>query len=48
MIKHELVSSIRMAEIKIREWVFTDELYEALPDEKNGFVSLLPRELWKK
>lgn len=48
LIKHELVSSIRMAEIKIREWVFTDELYEALPDEKNGFVSLLPRELWKK
>ena len=47
LIRHELVNSIRMADYKIREWIFTEELYEAIPDEKNGFVSLLPRELWK-
>jgi len=47
LIKHELVPSIRMAEYKIKEWIFTDELFEAIPDEKNGFISLLPRDSWK-
>jgi len=47
LIKHELVPSIRMAEYKIKEWIFTEEMYEAVADEKNGYVSLLPREEWK-
>lgn len=44
LIRHELVPSIRMAEYKIKEWIFTDELYELSPDERNGYVSLIPKE----
>lgn len=47
LIKHEFVSSIRMAELKIREWIFIDELqdWSTSIDDRNGFVSLIPKEV---
>lgn len=49
LIKHELVNSIRMADYKIREWIFTDELYDwaTMEGDRNSFVALIPREEWK-
>lgn len=45
LIKHEIVNSIRMADYKIREWIFTDELFDwGNPNEHNGFVALIPKE----
>lgn len=43
LIRYELVPSIRMAEIRINEWLFTDELFEWSHDERNGFVAINPR-----
>lgn len=48
LLKHELVPSMRVADYRVAEWVFTDELYEAVQGDHNGFVSLLPREEWNK
>lgn len=47
LIKHELVNSIRMAEMKIQEWIFTEELcdWSTNGDERNGFVSLIDKEV---
>jgi len=47
LLKHELVSSVRQAEVRISEWLFTDELFEiSTTDLRNGFVSLVAREEW--
>jgi len=43
LLKHELVTSVRVAEMRIQEWIFTDELFTWGTDERNGFVSLLPQ-----
>jgi hypothetical protein len=44
LIKHELVNSIRMADHKIKEWLFTDELYSwSKVDEYNGYIALIPK-----
>jgi len=44
LLKHELVTSVRMAEIRIQEWLFTEELYSHSPiEDRNGFVALQPK-----
>jgi Skp family chaperone for outer membrane proteins len=45
LIKHEIVNSIRMADYKIKEWIFIDELFDwSNANENNGFVSLVQKE----
>lgn len=48
LIKYELVPSIRMAEYKISEWIYTGELESFTPDTKDGYVSLISREEWQE
>lgn len=43
LLKYELVNSIRVAEMRIVEWLFLDELKEWNEGERNGYVSLLPK-----
>lgn len=45
LIRHELVASIRQADVKIREWLFIEELFEwdKNLDERNSFVALIPK-----
>ena len=43
LIRHELVASVRVADMKIREWLFIEELFEWSNDERNGFVALIPK-----
>lgn len=48
LIRHELVPSIRVADMKIREWIFIEELFEWSADERNGFLALVPKPTdWK-
>jgi hypothetical protein len=46
LIKYELVPSIRMAEYKISEWIYTGEIEEFIKDAKDGYISLISREEW--
>lgn len=44
LLKHKYVNSIRSAENKINEWIFTDQLYVWSSDERNGLVSIVKKE----
>jgi len=43
LLKHEMVKTIRTADNKVREWLFTEELYQWSEEDRNFFVSVNPK-----
>lgn len=44
LIKNEYYSSIRVCEYEINKWLLTEDLYRHSEDERNFYVSLVPKE----
>jgi hypothetical protein len=43
LLRHELVGTLRTADNKINEWLFTEELFQWTPQEKNFKVGINPK-----
>lgn len=40
LLRHELVPSMRVAHYKVKEWIFTEELYKVSPDDLNPYLCI--------